>query len=180
MSDFRNIKDEFKSWLTEDVKNHVQAHTFPYTVCFENLSHDFNLSTIIRNANALGCKKVVYLQSKRHYDKRGTVGTHNYTAIEWLSDLESFISIKDKFSMIIGVDCNLDTDKKIYNVDEFVYPKDCLLVFGSEGEGLSPEMKALCDCFVTIPMYGSVRSFNAGCASAIVMHEVVKSLKKEN
>jgi tRNA G18 (ribose-2'-O)-methylase SpoU len=49
-------------------------------------------------------------------------------------------------------------------------PADCLLVFGSEGPGLSDEMRAGADVLVSIAQFGSTRSINVGVAAGIVMH----------
>ncbi|HYP17685.1 MAG TPA: RNA methyltransferase [Opitutus sp.] len=46
--------------------------------------------------------------------------------------------------------------------------QDAVLVIGSEGQGLSADVKALVSRFVTIPRYGGAESLNAGIAAAIV------------
>ncbi len=43
-----------------------------------------------------------------------------------------------------------------------------VVVIGSEGRGLSPEVKARVTRFITIPRYGSAESLNAATAAAIV------------
>ena len=45
---------------------------------------------------------------------------------------------------------------------------DAVVVIGSEGRGLSPEVRACVGRFVTIPRYGGAESLNAGVAAAIV------------
>ena len=46
--------------------------------------------------------------------------------------------------------------------------KDAILLIGSEGRGLSAEVRARVTQFVTIPRYGAAESLNAGVAAAIV------------
>ncbi len=46
--------------------------------------------------------------------------------------------------------------------------KEAIVVIGSEGRGLSPEVRARVSRFVTIPSYGRAESLNAGVAAAIV------------
>jgi 23S rRNA (guanosine2251-2'-O)-methyltransferase len=55
-----------------------------------------------------------------------------------------------------------------------VYGGPTLIVIGSEGEGLHPSVRALCDHVVQIPMHGAVSSLNASVAAAIVMFEARK------
>jgi tRNA G18 (ribose-2'-O)-methylase SpoU len=47
----------------------------------------------------------------------------------------------------------------------------CVLLFGQEGPGLSPEALAAASGAVQITQYGSTRSINAGAAAAVVMYE---------
>ncbi len=49
-------------------------------------------------------------------------------------------------------------------------PRDCVLLFGQEGPGLSPEAHSRCQQVRSITMYGSTRSINAGVASGIAMN----------
>ena len=48
---------------------------------------------------------------------------------------------------------------------------DCCLVFGSEGNGLSPEVLAACDEAVAVPMANGVDSLNVGAAAAVFLYE---------
>ena len=59
-------------------------------------------------------------------------------------------------------------------LETFDLPRACVLVFGQEGPGLTPEMLAACDAVVEIAQFGSTRSINAGAAAAIAMHAWVR------
>lgn len=52
------------------------------------------------------------------------------------------------------------------------YPQPCLLLFGSEGEGLPPALLRGGDLAVRIPMSGSVDSLNLAVSAAILLYEV--------
>ena len=56
-------------------------------------------------------------------------------------------------------------------VDRAELPEACVLLFGQEGPGLSPEALAAASGAVQITQYGSTRSINAGAAAAVVMYE---------
>lgn len=49
------------------------------------------------------------------------------------------------------------------------------IIIGSEGRGLSPEMLALCDEKIIIPMAASSESLNAAVAAAVIMWEAGKA-----
>ncbi len=53
-------------------------------------------------------------------------------------------------------------------------PERCVLVFGQEGPGLSPELQQHCAAVYSIAQFGSTRSINAGVASGIAMHAWVR------
>lgn len=51
------------------------------------------------------------------------------------------------------------------------------LIIGSEGKGISPNVKKQVDEMITIPMSGHVQSLNASVAAAILMYEVYRNRK---
>jgi RNA methyltransferase, TrmH family len=54
------------------------------------------------------------------------------------------------------------------NVHALPALRDAVIVIGSEGQGLSPAVKACVTRFVTIPRFGGAESLNAAVAAAIV------------
>src|SRR5206468_7065992 len=62
------------------------------------------------------------------------------------------------------------TERKMLSQADF--NRDCCIVFGSEGYGISPEALACCDEAVAIPMRSGVDSLNVGSASAVFFYEV--------
>ena len=53
-------------------------------------------------------------------------------------------------------------------------PRDCVLLFGQEGPGLSPAAHAAAALTVSIAQFGSTRSINAGVAAGIAMHAWIR------
>jgi len=51
------------------------------------------------------------------------------------------------------------------------FTKDCCVVFGSEGYGISPPVLAACDDAAAIPMPPMVDSLNVGSAAAVFLYE---------
>jgi tRNA G18 (ribose-2'-O)-methylase SpoU len=67
-------------------------------------------------------------------------------------------------------------DKILYKAD---FSKDCCVVFGSEGTGISESVLRSCDEAVSIPMPDKVDSLNVGAAAAVFLYEVSRQRRKE-
>jgi tRNA G18 (ribose-2'-O)-methylase SpoU len=167
----RNVIDEFKSLTEEEIKIKLQASAFPYAVCFENVINDFNIASGIRNANAFNAKEVFYIGDKK-IDRRGMQGVHNYTEVKWLSTIEEFLALKTTYKIV-----GFDNIKGATPISSYKWQPNTLIVFGSEGVGLSTSMKEMCEEFVYIEQFGSVRSLNVATASGIAMNDFVSKFR---
>lgn len=49
-------------------------------------------------------------------------------------------------------------------------PRDCLMIFGQEGPGITDDAKTGARLTVSIAAFGSTRSINAAVAAGIAMH----------
>ena len=175
-----NITDKYKhdrltKWTTELIKKDLKTSSFPCAVLMENFLGDFNIGTVIRNSNAFNVSEVYYLGMKR-YDKRGTVGTYHYTDIIHLKHHEELEKLKEKY-VLVGLENSVEGAVSMAN---FEWPDNSLIVVGEEGVGITKETLKLCDKFVFIPQYGSVRSLNAGVASGIAINDYVTKYTRKN
>jgi len=174
----RNVTDRFKDSSVEEIKEALEETAFDYAVLMEHWNGDFNISTMVRNANAFNAKEVFYIGKKR-WDRRGAVGTHHYTPLRHINALEDVLSLKKRYTFVA-----LDNNVEKYNVmklDEFDWnrlEKPPLMIFGEEGEGVTSTLMEWSDYVVEIPQYGSVRSLNVGTSSGIVMHDYVNKTRK--
>ncbi len=172
----RNVVDRYKNWSTESIKRDLQRTANPFAVCMEHWQGDFNISTLIRNANAFNAEKVFYLGKKR-FDRRGTVGSHHYVDLVFLSGgIYELVDLKNKYT-IVAIDNNVPNTRKLNEFNWQSLEKPPLMVFGEEGVGLTKETLEIADYSVEIPQYGSVRSLNVGTSSGILMYSFLESLK---
>jgi tRNA G18 (ribose-2'-O)-methylase SpoU len=56
-------------------------------------------------------------------------------------------------------------------------PERVLLLFGTEGEGLSAAARAAADLEITVPTSGAVDSLNVATASGIVLHHFSRTVR---
>ena len=172
----RNVLNKYKDWSTESIKKHLQKNANPFAVCMEHWQGDFNIASLIRNANAFNAKKIFYIGKKR-YDRRGCVGTHHYTNIDFLSSgIPELVKLKDHYTFI-AIENNVNNTVKLRKFDWNKLQKQPLFFFGEEGVGLTAEVLELCDYTIEIEQYGSVPSMNVATCSGIVMHNYVTSLE---
>jgi len=169
----RNIIDFYAYWKHDAIVADLDARRNNFHVLCSNLYNDFNIATVIRNANAFLAKKVIIYGNKQ-FDRRGTVGTHHYTRFDHVRTKEGLIDFlsKSNFHRIVGVD-NVDRAVPIHKYDWGNPEKhqDVLMIFGQEQVGIPQDLLDLCDDVVYIQQYGSVRSLNVGTASGIAMHD---------
>lgn len=169
--DNRNVIDKYKNWTVSAIKKDLVNNSFGYHVAIENYQHDFNIGSIVRNANAFNASGV-HIVGKRHWNRRGAMSTEKYLELYNHKDINDLVAFaKDNNLAIIGV----DNIKNSVNLSSFTLPRNCLLVFGQEGPGLSITMQQYCQNIVAIEQFGSTRSVNVGVASGIIMYEWVKT-----
>lgn len=169
MSETRNIINHFAYWETEAIKADLDSRRHNFKVLCCNLYNDFNIATVIRNANAFLANEVIIYGSKQ-YDRRGTVGTHNYTTFKHFKE-DQFDEMAEYIqkSFVVGV----DNVPQASNISDYVWDAYCptVMVFGQEQVGIPKNVLDICDSLVYIEQYGSVRSLNVGTASGIVMYD---------
>ncbi len=165
-NDTRNVVDKYKGWSNEDIKADLAQNAFNFYVAIENYQHDFNIGTIVRNANAFNVKGVRII-GKRKWNRRGAMVTDKYLDIGHHETVDDFCSwAKSEGLRIIGVD-NIESS---VNLAKTTLPVGAVLLFGQEGPGLSLEAQAICEKIVAIEQFGSTRSVNVGVASGIMMY----------
>ncbi|MCP4433869.1 MAG: RNA methyltransferase [Actinomycetia bacterium] len=164
--DRRNVIDRFRYWRTEAIAEELAGSAFPFHVAIENFRHDMNIGTVVRNANAFGAAGV-HIVGKRRWNRRGAMVTDRYLDVHHHDSVAALGEWADEAALaLVGIDNLADSTP----LEGAPLPRDCVLLFGQEGPGLSAEAHALCAEVRSITMYGSTRSINAGVASGIAMH----------
>lgn len=158
-----------KYWTDEAIKTNLDSRRHNFSVLVSNLMYDLNLSTVVRNSNAFLAKEVI-IYGRKKWDRRGAIGTHNYTHFKHVRTEEELADcIKDQ--LVIGVD-NINNAKPM---ETYNWPDQHFIVaFGQEDVGLPKEVIDACRDLVYIKQYGSTRSLNVGCASSITMYDIVR------
>jgi tRNA G18 (ribose-2'-O)-methylase SpoU len=163
--DRRNVVDQFRYWSREAIVAELDTRRHGFHVAIENWEHDFNIGTVVRNANAFLAAEV-HIVGRRRWNRRGAMVTDRYQHVRHHPDVASFARWCDDNGLaLIGID-NIEGSVPIETTQ---LPHDCVLLFGQEGPGLSAEAQAAAQMLCAITQYGSTRSMNAGVASGIAM-----------
>jgi tRNA G18 (ribose-2'-O)-methylase SpoU len=164
--DTRNVIDRYRYWTMAAIVADLDEKRNPFHVAIENWQHDMNIGSIVRSANAFGAD-TVHIIGRKRWNKRGAMVTDRYQHVMHHPDVASFVEwARAEALPIIAID-NLPGSVII---ETFAFPERCVLLFGQEGPGLSPEAVAAGDALVEISQFGSTRSINASAAAAVTMH----------
>jgi tRNA G18 (ribose-2'-O)-methylase SpoU len=168
--DRRNVVDGYRYWRLEAIVADLDGHRHPFHVAIENFGHDFNIGSVVRTANAFLAKEV-HIVGRRRWNRRGAMVTDRYQHVRHHADAAELAAWADSQGLpLIGVD-NLPGAVPL---ETFALPSACILLFGQEGDGLTPAARSACASTLSIGQYGSTRSINAGAAAAVAMHAWVR------
>lgn len=165
--DRRNVADRYRYWRLEAIVADLDTRRHPFHVAVENWRHDFNIGAVVRNANAF-LARAVHVVGERRWNRRGAMMTEVYQHVHQHATIDELVEWAASENLpLVGVD-NLPGAQPI---DRAPLPRACVLLFGQEGEGLSPAARVAVSSLLSIPQWGSTRSINAGAASAVAMYE---------
>ena len=167
--DSRNVIDRYRYWSMAAIVADLDASRHPFHVAIENWQHDMNIGSIVRSANAFGAK-TVHIIGRKRWNKRGAMVTDRYQHVVHHDDVAGFVEWAhgEKLPIIA-----IDNVPGSVIIETFALPERCVMLFGQEGPGLSPEAIQSADAVVEISQYGSTRSINASAAAAVAMHSWV-------
>ncbi|MEJ6758314.1 MAG: RNA methyltransferase [Pontimonas sp.] len=167
--DSRNVVDAYRYWTMEAIVADLDTKRHSFHVAIENWQHDMNIGSIVRTANAF-LAQTVHIVGRRRWNKRGAMVTDRYQHVLHHETIDDLLAYATEHALPIVA---IDNVERSVAIEKTVLPTHCILLFGQEGPGLSPEALGAADEVVEITQYGSTRSLNASAAAAIVMHQWV-------
>lgn len=165
--DRRNVTDEFKGKHQSEIITILDEHDEGLHIAIENLERDFNMGTIVRSANAFGVRHV-HVVGRRQWNKRGAMATEKYLHVYYYQTTQEFTNEMKRLERSIVA---IDNVYGARDLSQASLPRNAVLVFGSEGSGISQSLIQSAVQTVAIEQFGSTRSVNVGVAAGIVMYE---------
>ncbi|WP_396344950.1 TrmH family RNA methyltransferase [Haloechinothrix sp. LS1_15] len=167
--DRRNVVDAYRYWRREAIVADLDRTRHPFHVAMENFQHDHNIGTVVRTANSFAAA-AVHIVGKRRWNRRGAMVTDRYQHLHHHPDVASLRAFADERGLVIVA---VDNTPGAHRIETVELPRECLLLFGQEGPGLTDEARQAA-MLVSIAQFGSTRSINAGVAAGIVMHTWIR------
>jgi len=155
-----------------------RIHGLPVAVLLDNVRSMYNVGAFFRTADAAGVEKLYLCGITGRPPKQGitktALGAEESVAWEHAWDaLPALDGLRARGYEIAAIETT------VHAVDLFDWrPRfPVCLVFGHEVEGIRPEISALCDTHVRIPMLGVKHSLNVATAGGVAIYELLRKYR---
>ncbi len=169
--DRRNVADRYRYWSVDAIVADLDRRRHPFHVAIENWQHDHNIGTVVRNANAFLASSV-RIVGRRRWNRRGAMVTDRYQRLRHHDTTAELLEFAAGAGLTVVAVDNVPGSQPLEHV---TLPRECLLVFGQEGPGITPDARAGAELTVSIAQFGSTRSINAAVAAGIAMHAWIRT-----
>ena len=137
-----------------------------------------NLGAIVRSAEGAGVGGIVLPRDRSAgvtpVTSKAAAGATSFLPVARVTNVARALEeLKRAGYWVVGLDSAAPQA-----VFDFSFPEPCTLVVGSEGRGLRPLTRSLCDVLISIPMLGRVESLNVSVAAAVALYERVRQQRK--
>ncbi|MGY0887588.1 TrmH family RNA methyltransferase [Corynebacterium sp. HMSC05D03] len=168
--DRRNVVDAYRYWTREAIREDIDKRRHALHIAIENFENDSNIGTVVRTANAFAVD-TVHIVGRRRWNRRGAMVTDRYQHLMHHADVTELMAwAADQELTVVAI----DNTPGCVPLETAELPERCLLLFGQEGPGVSPEAQDAAVMTCSIAQFGSTRSINAGVAAGIAMHAWIR------
>ena len=164
---------------TQVSARYADVRRIPVSILLDNVRSMYNVGAFFRTADAAGCDRLYLCGITGRPPKRAitktALGAEETVPWEHPSDTCSLIqNLRERNYEIAAVETS------VHAVDLFDWqPRFPLcILFGHEVDGLRPELLALCDTHVRIPMLGRKHSLNVATAGGVVLYELLRKYRQ--
>ncbi len=168
--DTRNVVDAYRYWTREAIIADIDARRHPLHIAIENFGNDANIGAVVRTANAFAVD-TVHIVGRRRWNRRGAMVTDRYQHLMHHDTTEELLGHAATAGLTAVA---VDNVPGAVRLEDTALPRECLLIFGQEGPGISPAAAAGAAFTVSIAQFGSTRSINAAVAAGIAMHSWIR------
>jgi tRNA G18 (ribose-2'-O)-methylase SpoU len=168
--DSRNVVDAYRYWSRQAIVTDIDRRRHRLHVAIENFGNDANIGAVVRTANAFAVH-TVHIVGRRRWNRRGAMVTDRYQHLAHHDTTEELLDVARRAGLAVVA---VDNVPGAVRLEQTELPRDCLLLFGQEGPGISEAARLGAESVVSIAQFGSTRSINAGVAAGIAMHTWIR------
>jgi tRNA G18 (ribose-2'-O)-methylase SpoU len=168
--DTRNVVDAYRYWTREAIIADIDRRRHALHIAIENFGNDANIGAVVRTANAFAVD-TVHIVGRRRWNRRGAMVTDRYQRLAHHDNTEELLEFAAKAGLTVVA---VDNIAGAVPLETTTLPRDCLMVFGQEGPGISEAARSGSAVTVSIAQFGSTRSVNAAVAAGIAMHAWIR------
>jgi tRNA G18 (ribose-2'-O)-methylase SpoU len=164
--DARNVVDAYRYWTREAIIADIDDRRHPLHVAIENFGNDANIGAVVRTANAFAVD-TVHIVGRRRWNRRGAMVTDRYQRLQHHDTTAELLAFAAEQGLAVVA---VDNVPGAVRLEHTRLPRNCLLIFGQEGPGITDDAQRGATVTVSIAQFGSTRSMNAAVAAGIAMH----------
>jgi tRNA (guanosine-2'-O-)-methyltransferase len=169
------LTDSRKQRFLEVLKN----RTNHFTIAMEDVYQLHNTSAVMRSCEVFGIQELNVVEQKfgKRIDTEIAMGAQKWVDINRYNSMQNCIdSLRDKGYQIIATTPHNDS----CYLHEFDITKKSAIFFGTEKQGLSPEVIEQADGCLKIPMVGFTESLNISVSAAIIIQDITTRLRQSD
>jgi len=164
--DTRNVVDAYRYWTREAIIADIDRRRHPLHIAIENFGNDANIGAVVRTANAFAVD-TVHIVGRRRWNRRGAMVTDRYQRLRHHATTAELLDYAAEEALEVVA---VDNVPGAVRLEHTRLPRNCLLIFGQEGPGITHDAQNGATLVVSIAQFGSTRSVNAAVAAGIAMH----------
>jgi tRNA G18 (ribose-2'-O)-methylase SpoU len=154
---------------TKEIKRELDRLRTPLRIAIQRSKNPFNVGAIIRVAHSFLVREIILIGEEPYYE-RASMGMEKYENITSLAGEAAFLErTRSEGLRLIAIERDHPQVRGLWSYDFPV--ENCVLVFGSENEGVSRELLSAAEAVVAIPMFGINHSYPVSVAAGITMAE---------
>ena len=152
--------------------------TLPVAVLLDNVRSMYNVGSFFRTADAASIEKLylsgITAQPPKHAISKTALGAEE--TVPWEHHWECLPlaeTLRGRNYEIAAIETSVHAVDLFYWTPRF----PVLVIFGHEVDGIRPELSALCDTHVRIPMLGMKHSLNVATAGGVLVYELLRKYR---
>lgn len=169
---------EYPMATLDDIIDKANQQSEPlFVLILDEIQDPQNLGTLLRTAEAVGVHGVVLPFRRTASVTPAVVGASSgaveHLLIAQINLAQAIDELKTKDAWVVGLDGGLESKP----IDQVDLTGNLVIVVGSEGSGMRPLTRKVCDHLVRLPMRGKVDSLNAAVAGSVALYRALQTRK---